>query len=392
MALMKPDLLLRNSVLVDPGQGIHRQSDIAVADGKIVSVADSIPVPAAAGCTVLDLTGRLISPGWIDLHVHMFPGISHYGIDPDAGCLHRGVTTALDAGSAGAQTFPGFRRFIVEKAQTRIFALMHISCQGMLIREVGELEDIRYADVDRAVAAADENRDIVKGIKVRLTPMIVGKNAEDAFFRALKAAQNTGLPLMVHPNGVEMPLARIVDSMRPGDVLTHLYHGWDNGILDDRGKVKPEIREAHQKGIRFDLGHGKRSFTYDVARKALDQGIEPDTFSSDLHFYNIDGPVYDLATTLSKTMALGFSLDETIRRATSAPAQFLGLEGKSGTAEERADADLTVFRLREGDFDFEDCEGEVFRGSRRIVPEMVIRKGRVIEIKSTSQEEVADGR
>ena len=381
---MKVDLLLANGTVVDPAQGIFEKRDIAVGSGRILKVENldvgkglSKTAETAARC--IDLDGKIATPGFIDLHVHVFAGISHYGVDADPACLAKSVTTAVDAGSAGAQTFPGFRRYIIDASETRLRAFLNISSQGMLTREVGELEEIRYADVARAVQVCESNRDVILGIKVRLTPDIVGNNALQALMRAREAAEATGLPVMVHPNASELPLERILAELGKGDILTHCFHGRANGILDDAGRVKAAVHRAVEQGVLLDVGHGQGSFSFAVARAALAQGIQPSTISSDLHHYNINGPVFDLATTVSKFLALGLPMDEVIRKVTASPALALNFGESLGTLREGSPADISVFELEQGAFPLQDCEDETVFAGERLVPYMVIRAGQVVK-------------
>ncbi len=372
---MEGDLVLRNGLLVDPSQGLCERRDIVLRDGKVFAVGQRLE--ADANAEVFELHGRIVTPGLIDLHVHVYAGVSHYGVLVDPSCLQAGSTTVVDAGSSGAQTFPGFRRYIIDVFVTRVLALLNVSSQGMLTPEVGELEELRYADVKRAVRVCEENRDVILGIKVRLTPALVGENGREALLRAVEAAQATGLPLMVHPNEADMPLGDILSELREGDILTHCFHGRSNGILDERERVKPGVRKAAERGIFFDVGHGRGSFSFDVARKSLAQEFYPATISSDLHRYNIEGPVHSLAATASKFLHLGFSLEEVVARITQVPAMLIGYGGVLGCLQPGACADVAVFDLREGRFELQDCEGEIVTADRELVPVMVIKGGQI---------------
>ncbi len=374
---MDVELLLVNGTVVDPARKIHGKGDIAIADGKIVDLEEELSAQDLPRNKRIDLSGKIVTPGLIDLHVHVYEGVSHYGIDVDSTCLSRGVTTVLDAGSAGALTFSGFRRLVIENARTDVYALLNIASQGMISPDVGELENIRYIDVDRAVRTCTENEDTVLGIKVRLSPNVVGRNAPEALDRARQIANAAGLPLMVHANGSEIPLKRIFGQMNPGDILTHCFHGRSNGILDERGKVKPEVRDALKKGLLFDLGHGMGSFSFRVARQALNQDILPDTISSDLHTASLPA-VYDLSTTVSKLLCLGLSLDEVIQKTTQRPAQFLGRERNLGSLRVGTRADIAVFEPEKGDFEFIDCIGERVRGREKLKPYMTVRRGNIV--------------
>ena len=369
------DLMIVGGTLVDPGSGLHERKDVAIDKGRIVEVGSGMPRDGA--WDVLDASGHLVTPGLIDIHVHVYPGVSHYGIDPDAACLARGVTTVNDAGSAGADTFEGFRRYVIEVAETRVTAFLNISALGMISPLNNELEDLKQANPERAIGVCERNRDIIQGIKVRLTRSIVGDNGLKPLRLAVQAAEALGMPLMAHVGDTPSPLGEILALMRPGDLLTHCFHGRRHGILDDRGDVLPEVKEAVGRGVIFDVGHGVGSFSFEVARRALAAGLVPGTISSDLHYYNVNGPVFDLATTMSKFLLLGLGLDDILAKTTVVPARVLGLADRLGAVRPGFLADLAVFRLAEGDFEFEDSVRQRVRGTQKLEPVAVIRRGRV---------------
>ncbi|HLW59537.1 MAG TPA: amidohydrolase/deacetylase family metallohydrolase [bacterium] len=370
------DLVLQGGTLIDPAQGISARKDVAFAGGKVAAVADALP---AGSAELIDCAGRVIAPGMIDLHVHVFYGVSHYGIEADPHCVAKGVTTAVDAGSAGADTFPGFRKYVIDVAATRLLAHLNISSQGMLSREVGELDDIKYASMPKAIATIERHRDVLLGVKVRLTRnAIVGEAAGiRPLHLARAAADAVGLPIMVHPQGAWCDsLDDILAVMRTGDILTHCFHAHTHGILDPEGKVRRSVREAMERGVVFDVGHGEGSFSWEVAEQALREGVLPQTISSDLHRYNVDGPVYDLATTLSKFLHLGLSLEEALRRVTAVPAGVIRMADRIGTLRVGAWGDAVVCDLQEGRFDLIDSHGRHRLGRRRLVPTTVVRAGK----------------
>ena len=369
------DLLIAGGTVVDPAGGLHARCDVAVLDGAIAAVEPHID--RAMARELIDAAGLVVTPGLVDLHTHLFRGVSHYGVDPDASCLARGVTTAVDAGSAGAQTFPGFRRFIIDVVSTRILAFENISVIGMITARVGELENIRYASPDEAVAVAEANRDVIVGIKVRLGYQMVGERGMPALRLARQAADRLDLPMMVHIVDLPDPLPEILPLLRGGDIVTHCFHGERNGILDGAGRVLPAVRDAAERGVLFDVGHGVGSFSFDVGRRALAEGFLPHTISSDLHAHNIDGPVFDLATTLSKFLHLGLDLDDVIARATVAPARAIGWEGRIGTLAQGATADIAVFELAEGRFPLVDAKGHTVEARQKLIPRRVVRAGAV---------------
>jgi dihydroorotase len=351
------------------------------APGAMSAVAGSRVEPAHGHDSQrIDVSGLLVTPGLIDLHTHVYPGVSHYAVEPDERCLGRGVTTAVDAGSAGAQTFPGLRRYVIERSQTRILAFLNIAVEGMISSLVGELEDIRWASPEQAIARARENPDLIVGIKVRLGYQMVGDDPAPALRLARQAADELGLPLMVHVIDMRPGLAWLLPQLRRGDVVTHCFHGNEGGILDSSGRVIPAAVSARERGVLFDVGHGVGSFAYRVARPAVQQGFPPDTISSDLHVHNADWPVFDLATTLSKLLHVGMGLDEVIRAATSTPARAVGLAADAGTLAAGRDADLSVFELSAGHWTLPDAAGESEVVEQLLVPRMVVRAGQVRDV------------
>jgi dihydroorotase len=372
---VKYDLLIRGGTVVDPAQGLHALRDVAIDKGRIVRVEANIS-PDAAG-QVLDATSHIVTPGLIDIHVHIYPGVSHYGIDPDPTCLMKGVTTVCDAGSAGADTFEGFRRYVIEVSETRILAFLNISAIGMVDPLDNELEDIRYANPERAIRVCERHRDVIQGVKVRLTKTNVGNNGIQPLKLAKKAAEALGMPLMIHFGGTPGPLEEILAELRGGDILTHCFHGRTHGILGEDGSVLPGILEAVRRGVLFDVGHGVGSFSFEVAQAAIRQGFSPATISSDLHYYNVHGPVFDLATTMSKFLLLGLSLQEVLAKTTTVPARLLGLSGQLGSIREGFLADVAIFAMHTGDFLFEDSLKKRMTGRQRLEPVAVIRGGRI---------------
>jgi dihydroorotase len=369
------DLLIKNGVVIDPSQGLHEKRDIAITKGKIESMEKDISSDKAR--EIIDASEHIVTPGLIDIHVHVYPGVSHYGIDADTHALAHGVTTVMDAGSSGADTFEGFRRYVVNVSDTRIVAFLNISTMGMISPRVGELEDLRFADVEKAVEVIERNRDIIQGVKVRMSRSIVGDNGIQPLLLAKRAAEAVKMPIMVHVGNTPMPLADILEEMRRGDILTHCFHGSENGILDNQGNILDAVSEAVKKGVNLDVGHGRGSFSFNVAEKALAQGVSPQTISSDLHHYNVFGPVYNLATTVSKFLYLGLSLNEALSKVTLTPAKLLGIDEELGNLRKGSIADVSIFKLKKGNFSFLDTVGKTVVGNRLLKPAAVVKGGKV---------------
>ncbi|CAN5614230.1 amidohydrolase/deacetylase family metallohydrolase [soil metagenome] len=371
------DLLVSGGVVIDAAQEVNTRRDVSFSNGKVAAVAEQID-PSEALETI-NAAGKMVVPGLIDAHVHVYEGVSHYGINADHTCLAHGATTVVDAGSAGADTFAGFRKYVIEASATRILAHVNISSMGMISGEIGELDDIKWASVSKALQTIEANRDVVLGVKVRLTRgSLVGYEAGlKPLYMAREAADAAGLPIMVHPqDSWAESLDDVLAVMRNGDMMTHMYHGMRHGILDDDGKIRASVRAARDRGVIFDVGHGAGSFDWDVCEQALAQDFEPTTISSDLHTANVNGPVYDLVTTVSKFLMLGMSLEDALAKVTSVPAGVVGMSGQIGTLAVGAEGDAVVLDMEEGDFAFQDSRWVTRRGDARLAVRAVVKAGR----------------
>lgn len=365
-------LLLKGGSVLDPGAGLAGVMDVRLRDGRVAEVGPGLP---AAGDRVLDVTGGLVVPGLIDLHAHCFVGASDLGARTDAVCSSTGVTTLVDGGSAGAGTFDGLREYVASRARTRILAFVNISAIGLAYLPVGELNLLAYADPDAAARVARDHRDIVVGIKVRNQAEVVGDAGVEPVRRARRAAEAFGGRVMVHVTNPPVALEEIVALLRPGDIVTHFLNARGSGILDERGQLKPAIRAARDRGVLFDVGHGRNHVNFGVARAALAGGFYPDTISSDLTAAGHAGCVKDLPTTMSKFLNLGMPLEAVVKAATATPAALIGRGGQLGTLAPGAIGDVAVFRLEEGSFDFEDADRQHLTGARRLAPVMTIKDG-----------------
>jgi dihydroorotase len=374
------DLLIKGGKVIDPSQGLEAELDVAVRDGKIASVAPAIPEGQAG--QVVRAHGKIVTPGLIDVHTHVFPYVGPYGIEPDPYCVRRGVTTVIDAGTSGALTFPAFRRFIIERAATRIRALLHVVSIGMVAggtANMGELEDLRYCVPKLAVETANQNRDLIVGFKIRFSEHYTGPNDLEGMRRARAAADEAGLPIMIHIGGSYTPLKEFLALMKKGDVVTHSFNSHPHGLLDTSGKLTPEVVEARQRGVLFDVGHGAGSFSFEVMEKCLGQGFSPDTISSDLYSANINGPVYDQLTVLSKFLALGMSLRDVIARATVNAARVFNFGAEIGTIKPGAEADVSVLDLKDGEFTFTDSDSKTRMGRKKLEAVTTVKGGKVFE-------------
>lgn len=370
------DLILRRGTVLDVAQNLHARRDIAVMDGRIAAVEPDLATAPATRS--LDVEGYLVTPGLIDLHTHVYAGVSFFGIEADEVFPPTGVTAAVDAGTAGWITFPGLKRYVLGPARTHLRAFVNLCATGLIWRR-GELVNMEYAQVDECGRCVLENPDVALGVKVRLARLAVGPETDllDLLDLALEAARQCRRPLMVHITDFDRPLRALLDRLRPGDILTHCFTGGPFTALDARGRVLPEVWEARQRGVLFDVAHGWGSCSFKVARAALEQGFLPDVISTDLHALSLPGPVHDLPTTLSKFLHLGMSLEEVFERATLVPARLIGEADRRGHLRPGAVADLAVWALREGEFPLADSLGEQVLARRKLECLLALRAGEI---------------
>lgn len=367
------DLVIRGGRVLDPSSGHDAVADLGIQDGRIAARAPSIP--AAEARSEIDARGRVVAPGLIDLHVHTDAEM------PPAHCLSTGVTAMVDGGTYGADNIETGRR-LAAAAPNRVQLLLNLGRTGLNgLGAVGELLDLANADVAAARRAIDAHRDVVAGIKVRLSKNAAGGNDLDAVRLAQQITAPLGLVVMAHIGQSVSPLPAILALLRPGDIVTHVYAPAPNGILDANGRVLPEVREARQRGILFDVGNGRSGhITWDVAERALQQDFVPDTISSDLTAPGRTDRVFDFPTVLSRFLLLGLPVGEVIARATVRAARAMPPFQSLGTLAVGADADVAIFDLREGDFTFVDNERTTRRGRQKLVPVTVVCRGRLVPV------------
>lgn len=364
---MSYDLILTGGRVIDPSQSIDGKLDVAFANGKVAAIGPNL---ASEGHTQeKDVTGRIVTPGLIDLHTHVYWGGTSLGIDAEEFCRTSGVTTSIDTGSAGPGNFAGFRKHVIEPSQVRILAYLHISHAGIYgfstDVHVGESEDLRLMDPIGAARVASENPEHIVGIKVRVGRHASGDQGTAPLEFALQTAEETGLPLMAHIDEPPPSYEEVIARLRPGDVLTHAFRPFPNAPCTAQGTVKPAVLKARERGVMFDIGHGMGSFAFKTARAMLANGFEPDTISSDVHALCINGPAFDLVTTMSKFICLGMPLDRVIKAATEVPARAVKRHNL-GTLKPGSPGDATILSLDDGSFDYVDVLGEHLEGRQRL--------------------------
>jgi dihydroorotase len=368
------DLLIQGGTVIDPGQGLHGPLDVAVKDGKIAAVAKDIPPDRASN--VFNVKDRIVTPGFIDAHVHCYEGVGRCA-NADHYCLGRGVTTVVDAGSAGSENITNFHKYIIRNSSTRIYAFVDIGVLGVISLD-HPYDNPAWVNPKAVAQAIEEFRPTTIGVKVRLAESIEGDKDLDILKKAIEAAEITQVPVMVHINDPHSPLPDILKLMRKGDIYTHCFAGRKNFILDANGKLLPEVMEARQRGVYFDTAQGQAHFSFDVAEKAMQQGLIPDTISTDLSTAAVVRRIYDLPTMVSKTMAIGVDLDRAVAMVTANPAKMFAFDVNIGTLKPGHEADIGVFDLEEGNFEFEDTEGKKRTGRQRLVNKAVVSRGELL--------------
>jgi dihydroorotase len=375
---MQYDLLLTDGEVLDPAAGLKGCMDVGIAGGKIVAVAPDLPRSEAR--RTLSAKGRLVTPGLVDVHAHVFVNAHDMGGHTDRFCRASGVTTLCDAGSTGSANFAGLRHVLDTAVHTRVRAFVNLSAIGITgTSRGGELSHFPYADPEGCARTISENPDLAIGVKLRYGPNLVWEYTTEPVKLARKTAAMCGVPLMIHITDSPIPLPDILAEMAPGDIVTHCYHGRAHGIMgQEKQFLLKEVVEAQRHGIIFDCAHGRNHFSFRMIEKALDQGFLPDTISTDLTFTSATyGPVWDLPTTMSKLLHFGMSLEDIVARATAAPAKILGYEGTVGTLKPGANADIAILELRDGNFELKDSEGSTITARRRLLAQTTLRDGRV---------------
>lgn len=378
-AQMRPedkfDLVVKGGEVLDPGAGSRAKRDIGIYRGLIAALEPDIP--AARANRLLDAAGRLVTPGLIDLHAHVYPYGSAIGIPADETTAQTCITTAVSAGDAGANNFAAFRRHIAAQTRTRLYAFVHIANFGLAGFPVGEMLNIDHAQVEAAAKAIAENQDMVLGAKVRTSRPVVGGNGLEPLRRAIQACERSGVRnarVMCHI-GDTAEIAQTLDLLRPGDILTHCYSGAGSNIVQD-GKLIPAALEAKRRGVIFDVGHGGGSFDYTVAEAAIQQGAPPDVISSDLHVASGNTPGMPfLPWVMSKFLGLGFTLEQVVAMATKRPAEVISRETNLGVLTLGAPADLAIMEFVQGPVDFVDTRNNRRQGQAHLRPVQTVRGG-----------------
>ena len=378
-----PDFLLKGGRVVDPASGLDGHLDIRVQEGIVHSMGADL---AADGATVLNVRDLIVTPGLIDVHLHLMNGLGAFGADPDVFGVGSGVTTVVDAGSAGHSLVTVFRRYVTDTAKTRVLNYVNLSTLGSVTGPgYSILADPRLIDEDKIEKAVEANRDIIVGIKVMATGAALGAEGLKPLARARKLGDSLKLPLLVHigeswsKDATPPPIGEVLKYLRAGDIVTHMFTAHPGGLVDSNGKLWPQVRDAKESGVLMDVGHGLHNLNFDVARRVLDQGLQPDGVSIDGHRGNRAGPVYDLPTTMAKLMALGFSLEQVVEMATVNAAKLLGRTNDLGSIRVGHPAEISVLRRDEREWKAIDSQKGTMQARQALVPVYAIRGANVYE-------------
>ncbi|HEX9787902.1 MAG TPA: amidohydrolase/deacetylase family metallohydrolase [Candidatus Binatia bacterium] len=377
------DYLLKGGRLIDPAGGNNDLLDIRVTDGKLAEIGANLSPDSA---TIIDVKGHIVTPGLIDVHLHLMKGLGAFGVDPDIFGIGSGVTTVVDAGSAGHTLLNVFRNYVTDSARTRVLNYINLSTLGGVSGPgYSILADPRLIDEAKIEKAVEANRDIIVGIKIMATGGALGAQGLKPLERARKLGDALKLPLLVHigeswtQDSAPVHVGDVLKYLRAGDIVTHMFTAHPGGLLDGNGKLWPQVRDAKVSGVLMDVGHGLHNLNFDVARKVIDQGLHPDGVSTDGHRGNRAGPVYDLPTTMAKLMALGFSLNQVIAMATSNAATLLGRASELGTLSIGRPADISVLRIEEREWQAVDSQKGAISAHQAILPVYAIRGEKIYE-------------
>jgi len=374
------DLLLKGGNVIDPGQDLRGALDVAVEDGKIARVAANIPKSEAR--RVIDIPGKTVTPGLIDLHTHVFDGVAANGVHPDIAGVHAGVTTVVDAGSSGCATFNAFPRHILPKCETEVIPLLHI-CQTGLATNPDIIAESSI-DLESTLRVAREHRGLIKGIKARMVSPALEIFGMEMPRLAKRAARESGVPLMVHigdttkrydPNVIR----ELLPLLEPGDIVTHLFTANPGGVLDTNGKLVPEARELTARGVWLDTAHGRMNFGFNVGRRVLDQGLTPHCISTDLTIPGRANTVHSMVEIMARFLGMGFTLEQVIAMSTVNPARAIGEANRLGSLAVGRQADISVLELRDGRWVVYDTLRDSMKIDKTVVPVLTVKRGRVFE-------------
>ncbi|HTK88773.1 MAG TPA: amidohydrolase/deacetylase family metallohydrolase [Verrucomicrobiae bacterium] len=374
------DLVLKGGRVLDPSTRLDGVQDVAVEDGKISRI--SADIPAGEAVRVIEVGGKLVTPGLIDLHAHVFEGVNRTGVNPDLGGVLSGVTTIVDAGSAGAATFAAFPRHILPHCHTEVIPFLHICQTGLAT--LPDIVSESSVNLDDTLKTLDQYKGLIHGIKARMVSPALEIMGMEMPKLAKRAAKESGTRLMVHIGDTEKRydpkvIHQLLPLLEKGDILTHYFTANPGGVLDANGKLVPEAREAAARGVWLDTAHGRMNFSFDVGRRCIDQGLLPHCISTDLTVPGRIHTVHSMVEIMTRFLGLGFSLPQVVTMSTENPARAIGAEGRLGSLAVGRQADISVLELREGDWVVKDVVGASLRVQHAFVPFVTLKRGRVFQ-------------
>jgi dihydroorotase len=372
------DLLLKGGTVVDPSTGLKGAQDIAIDRGTIARIESRV-VPEEAR-RVIEVPGTIITPGLIDLHAHVFEGFTRMGVHPDQAGVYAGVTTIVDAGSAGCATFGGFPEYIIPECHTEIIPFLHICQTGL--STIPDIIAEGSIDLDATLRVAARYKGLIHGIKARMVSPALEIMGMEMPRLARRAARESGIKLMVHIGDTEKRydptvIRQLLPMLESGDILTHYFTANPGGVLDSNGRLVPEAWEAARTGVWFDTAHGRANFSFDVGRRIIDQGLLPHCISTDLTIPGRLRTVHSMTEMMTRFLGLGFTLEQVVTMCTANPAKAIGAEARLGSLAVGRQADISVLRIVEGDWTVYDVLGASLAVRQALVPVVTVKRGEV---------------
>src|SRR5918999_753256 len=374
------DVLIKGGTVIDPVQGINGPHDVAVEGDKIARVAPNIPAEEAS--RVVEVRGKIVTPGLIDLHTHVYDGVNGNGVNADLGGVRAGVTTMVDAGSSGCDTFGGFPRHIIPNNATEVMPFLHICRTGLATTP--DIFSPASIDLDKTIQTVQESQGLIRGIKARMVSPALEIMGMEMPRLAKRAAREAGVKFMVHIGDTEKRydpnvIRQLLPIMEEGDIVTHLFTANPGAVIDANGKLVPEAREANDRGVWLDTAHGRMNFSFDVGQRILDQGLVPHCISTDLTVPGRQRTVHSMTEMMTRFLALRFTMEQVVEMCTINPAKALGEEDRLGSLHASKQADISVLEIKEGNWLVYDVISGSRKTDKAVVPVLAVKKGEVFE-------------
>jgi dihydroorotase len=374
------DLIVKGGTVVDPAQGLNGLNDVAVENGKIALVAPDIPAEEAR--RVVEVKGKIVTPGLIDLHTHVYDGVNGNGVKADLGGVRAAVTTMVDAGSSGCDTYGGFPNHIIPNNHTEILPFLHICRTGLATTP--DIFSPASIDLEKTIATVEASQGVIRGIKARMVSPALEIMGIEMPKMAKRAATEAGVKLMVHIGDTEHRydpdvIRELLPIMEEGDIVTHLFTANPGGVIGSDGKLVPEAKEANERGVWLDTAHGRGNFSFDIGARILDQGLLPHCISTDLTLPGRQNTVHSMTEMMTRFLAMGFTLDRVVEMCTINPARAIGEDARLGSLEVGKQADVSVLDIVDGSWVVYDVLGNARPSEQAVVPVMSVKRGEVFE-------------